>query len=186
MDRVGKDGGREYLATPPLGSWRSNLVKVSDGKIRVRATVGAAGNGQAGWLVWGDKGTSGAQLGFEGPWWYDVVRNVYPSGTLWLSVVGESMLDARLVIGRRVDVGGTYVGAKHSGPYSEVWQAWPSGGKVFLMQHTMDTVKPYDYVYWVDGWAAPLLMLNGAKVQPFAILSADGPPLELAVIASDQ
>lgn len=186
MDRVGKDGGSEYLATTPRGSWRNGRVSVSNGKVRVQASVGNAGNGKAGWLVWGDKGTSGAQSGFSGPWWYDIERNVYPSGTLWLSVVGESMLDARLVIGRRVDVGGTYVIAKRGAPYSEVWQAWPSDERVFLIQNAQTAARPYDYVYWVDGWAAPSLMLDGAYVLPFAILSADGTPLEMAVCASDQ
>ena len=186
MDRVGKDGGREYLATTPRGSWRNGRVGVSNGKVRVWAAVNNAGPGQSGWLVWGDKGTSGAQPGFGGPWWYDVARNVYPSGTLWLSVVGESMFDARLVIGRRVDVGGTYIGAKNNAPKAEIFQAWPSGGQVALMQTSFVTVKPYDYVYWVAGWAAPLLMLGGANVLPFAILSADGTPLEMAVFASDQ
>ena len=186
MDRVGKDGGSEYLTSSSRGSWREGSVSVSNGKVRVRATVGSAGNGKLGWLVWGDKGTSGAQPGFSGPWWYDLERNVYPSGTLWLSVVGASMFDARLVIGRRVDVGGTYVGAKPYAPYSEVYQAWPSGEKVFLMQNTMVTVKPYDYVYWVDGWAAPSLILDGSEVLPFAILSADGTPLEMAVCKSDR
>ena len=186
MDRIGKDGGREYMATTPLGSWRSNLVTVSDGKVRVRATVNNAGGGQAGWLVWGDKGTSGAQPGFSGPWWYDFERNVYPSGTLWLSVVGESMSDAKLVIGRRVDVGGPYVGGKIGRPWSYVWQAWPSDRGVYLMVNDRIPASPYDYVYWVDGWAAPLLMLGGANVLPFAILSADGTPLEMAVIASAQ
>ena len=186
MDRVGKDGGREYLATTPNGSWRDGRVGVSNGKVRVPASVNNAGNGQAGWLVWGDKGTSGAQPGFGGPWWYDIERNVYPSGTLWLSVVGEAMFDARLVIGRRVDVGGTYVIAKRNGLKSEVWQAWPSGGRVALIQNAQAAARPYDYVYWVDGWAAPLLMLGRANVLPFAILSADGTPLEMAVYASDK
>ena len=186
MDRVGKDGGSEYLATIPRGSWRKGRVKVSEGKVRVPATVNNAGSGQAGWLVWGDKGTSGAQPGYSGPWWYDVERNVYPSGTLWLSVVGESMFDARLVIGRRVDVGGSYIIAKRGAPYSDVWQAWPMAGKVYIIQNAQVPARPYNYVYWVDGWAAPLLMLGGANVLPFAILSADGTPLEMAVYASDQ
>ena len=185
MDRVGKDGGSEYLATTPRGSWRNGRVKVSDGKVRVPATVDNAGTGQAGWLVWGDKGTSGAQPGYEGPWWYDFARNVYPSGTLWLSVVGESMVDAKLVIGRRVDVGGPYVKGKRGRPFSDVWQAWPGVGGVYLMLNDFVIPSPYDYVYWVDGWAAPLLMLGGANVLPFAILSADGTPLEMAVFASD-
>ena len=186
MDRVGKDGGSEYLAYTPKGSWRKSQVEVSDGKVRVKAWVNNAGKGLAGWLVWGDKGTSGAQPGFEGPWWYDLVRNVYPSGTLWLSVVGESMFDAQLVIGRRVDVGGPYVGGKPCCPTSDVYQAWPSARGVLFMLKGIDIPSPYDYVYWVDGWAAPLLMLNGANVLPFAILSADGTPLEMAVFASDQ
>ena len=186
MDRVSKVERGEYLISSSRGSWRYGRISVVDGKMRVRATVNNAGPGQIGRLVWGDKGTSGAQPGFSGPWWYDLERNVYPSGTLWLSVVGKSMLDARLVIGRRVDVGGTYVGAKPSAPYSEVWQAWPLDGKVFLMQNTMNTAKPYDYVYWVDGWAAPSLILDGSEVLPFAILLADGTPLELAVCASDR
>lgn len=186
MDRVGKDGGREYLATTPRGSWRDGRVSVSNGKVRVRATVNNAGSGKLGWLVWGDKGTSGAQPGFEGPWWYDSVTNVYPSGTLWLSVVGESMFDAMLVIGRRIDVDGTYGGGKPYAPNADVFQAWPYKGKVLLMQKSVDIARPFDYVYWVDGWAAPLLMLNGANVLPFAILSADGTPLEMAVYASDQ
>ena len=186
MDRVGKAGGSEYLSTTPRGSWRDGRVEVSDGKVRVQATVNSAGAGRVGWLVWGDKGTSGAEPGFEGPWWYDSARNVYPSGTLWLSVVGESMFDAQLVIGRRVDVGGPYTGGKRSVYYSEVWQAWKSSRGVYLMLKDYTIPSPYDYVYWVDGWKAPLLMLNGANVLPFAILSADGTPLEMAVIASDQ
>lgn len=186
MDRVGKDGGSEYLTSSSRGSWREGLVSVSNGKVRVQATVNNAGTGQLGWLVWGDKGTSGAQAGFGGPWWYDSVRNVYPSGTLWLSVVGESMFDAQLVIGKRVDVGGTYGGGKPYAPKSDVYQAWPLKGKVFFMLRGIDIPSPWDYVYWVDGWAAPLLMLNGANVLPFAILSADGTPLEMAVFASDQ
>lgn len=186
MDRIGKTGGSEYLTSSSRGSWRNGRVSVSNGKIRVRATVNNAGPGQLGWLVWGDKGTSGAQHGFEGPWWYDGERNVYPSGTLWLSVVGESMFDAQLVIGRRVDVGGTYSGGKANAPFSEVWQAWPTDRGVYLMVKGFNIPSPYDYVYWVDGWVAPSLMLDGANVLPFAILSADGTPLEMAVIASDQ
>ena len=185
-DRGGKDGGSEYLTTSSRGSWRNGRVSVSNGKVRVQATVNSAGAGRAGWLVWGNKGTSGAQPGFSGPWWYDVERNVYPSGTLWLSVKGESMFDARLVIGRRVDVGGNYVGGKRGLPDSEVWQAWPSDRGVYLMLNKMVIASPYDYVYWVDGWAAPLLMLDGANVLPFAILSADGTPIEMAVFASDK
>ena len=186
MDRVGKDGGSEYLATTSRGSWRNGRVSVRDGKVRVPAVVNTASIGRTGRLVWGDKGTSGAQPGFEGPWWYDLERNVYPSGTLWLSVVGESMFDAQLVIGRRVDVGGTYIGGKPSPANAEVFQAWPSDKGVLLMLKSYEIPKPYDYVYWVDGWAAPLLMLNGANVLPFAILLADGTPLEMAVFASDQ
>lgn len=186
MDRVGKAGGSEYLSTTPRGSWRDGRVSVSNGKVRVRATVNSAGAGRYGWLVWGDKGTSGAEPGFGGPWWYDSVRNVYPSGTLWLSVRGESMFDAQLVIGRRVDVEGPYPGGKPCEPNTEVLQAWQSTRGVYLMVKGYVIPKPYDYVYWVDGWAAPLLMLGGANVLPFAILSADGTPLEMAVFASDQ
>ena len=186
MDRVGKRGSGEYLISSSRGSWRAGRTSVRDGKVRVKATVNNAGNGQNGWLVWGDKGTSGAQPGFSGPWWYDLERNVYPSGTLWLSVVGGSMFDARLVIGRRVDVGGPYTGGKPNGPYSEVWQAWPSNKGVYLMLKDMVIPSPYDYVYWVDGWAAPSLILDGSEVLPFAILSADGTPLEMAVGASDR
>lgn len=186
MDRVGKDGGSEYLASTPKGSWRKGRVSVSNGKVRVPATVGAVGQGKAGWLVWGDKGTSGAQPGHSGPWWYDFKRNVYPSGTLWLSVVGKSMFDAQLVIGRRVDVGEPYVRGKLGRPFSDVWQAWQGDGGVYLLMNDYVMPTPYDYVYWVDGWAAPLLMLNGSDVLPFAILSADGTPLEMAVFASDQ
>lgn len=186
MDRVGKDGGSEYLTSSSRGSWRDGRVSVSDGKVRVQATVNSAGAGLSGWLVWGDKGTSGAQPGFGGPLWYDLQRNVYPSGTLWLSVVGESMFDAQLVIGRRVDVRRPYTGGKRGIPPSEVWQAWLYGEGVHLMLKSNVIPEPYDYVYWVKGWAAPLLMLGGANVLPFAILSADGTPLEMAVFASDQ
>lgn len=186
MDRVRKIGRGEYLMSSSRGSWRYGRISVKNRKMRVKASVGNSGNGQNGWLVWGDKGTSGAQSGFSGPWWYDIERNVYPSGTLWLSVVGESMFDARLVIGRRVDVGGSYVIWKRGAPYSEVWQAGPIGGKVYIIQNAQAAARPYDYVYWVDGWAAPSLMLDGAYVLPFAILSADGTPLEMAVCASDQ
>lgn len=96
------------------------------------------------------------------------------------------MHDAQLVIGRRIDVGGSYIIAKRGAPYSEVWQAWPSKGRVLLIQNAGVAAEPWDYVYWVKGWAAPLLMLNGANVLPFAILSADGTPLEMAVFASDK
>lgn len=186
MDRVGKAGGSEYLTSSSRGSWRDGRVSVSNGKVRVQAYVNSAGPGWYGWLVWGDKGTSGAEKGFEGEWWYDSVRNVYPSGSLWLSVVGESMLDAQLVIGRRIDVAGPYTGGKPNAPKSDVYQAWQSKWGVYLMVTGTVIPKPYDYVYWVDGWKAPLLMLNGANVLPFAILSADGTPLEMAVFASDQ
>ena len=71
-------------------------------------------------------------------------------------------------------------------PFSDGWQAWPNTGGVYLLLNDLGVPSPYDYVYWVDGWAAPLLMLGGANVLPFAILSADGTPLEMAVFASDQ
>ena len=186
MDRVRKIGRGEYLISSSRGSWRYGRISVVNGKMRVKAAVNNAGHGQYGWLVWGDKGTSGAQKGFEGPWWYDFERNVYPSGTLWLSVVGKSMFDAQLVIGRRVDVEGPYVGGKPSPLVSDVWQAWPSDKGVFILVRAMVIPSPYDYVYWVDGWTAPSLILDGSEVLPFAILSADGTPLEMAVCASDR
>lgn len=186
MQRVSLYGGHEYITTSSVGSWCDGQVSVDDGRLRVRATVRTASLGRQGWLYWGDDGPSGGQVGFESPWWYDFTRNIYPSGTLWLSVFGESLMDAQLVIGRRVDVVGNYVIGTRNSPASRVWAAYPIGERVGLIMNEGTAPKPYDYIYWVQGWASPSVMIEASQVLPFAILSAEGEPLEMAAFAANQ
>ena len=182
--RVADGDPAEWLADGGVGGWSSPNVYVRDGEVRARARARNQTLWSYGYLVWGGSEIKGSELPTN--CWWDTQRNIYPSGSLFCSVVGSIEGEMELVVGRRVDIPGPYVIQTRAGLYRPLIAAYYNGSRVVTLWDpsagsTLPT--PYNYIYRIDGWRAPSVEGIAAVARPFFIVNADGVILEMAVLS---
>lgn len=182
--RVADGDPGEWLADSGRGGWSAGNAYVENGEVRTYARARNQSLWSDGYLVWGGKKIERSELPTN--CWWDVARNVYPSGSLFCSVVGDMETELELIIGRRIDINGEYrtqaryrygnsvVAAYYNGEYT--LSCAKGGSENFLP-------TPYNYIYRVAGWRAPSVVGLAAVALPFFIVNADGVVLEMAVLS---
>lgn len=174
----------EWLADSGSGGWSAGNVSVVDGQVRARAKARDQAQWRDGYLVWGGSRIEGSSLPTNCFW--DIKRNVYPSGSLFCSVVGSIEEEMVLVIGRRVDVTSTYKIQTRAYIGKAIAAAYDDGSTVKTIwgkNAPSPLPEPHDYIYRVIGWRAPGVVGLAAVARPFFIVNADGVVLEMGVLS---
>lgn len=179
INRVAKAREVEVIETSSVGSWSPSYVYVEDGQLRTQCWVRLAAYGRIGYIQWGKAAPS--STGFPMNGWYDTRRNIYPDGSLFLSVVGSDLESLELIVGRRVTFTIPYRVASREPTHSPAM--WCSAGSEYVAVPwpTLSVDVAQDFCYRVAGWQAPSVDLEGSIVFPYAIISPDGEWLEQAV-----
>lgn len=178
--RVADGNPGEWLADSGRGGWSAGNAYVENGEVRTYAKARDQSIWRDGYLVWGGDKIERSEL-ITNCWW-DVARNVYPSGTLFCSIRGEMAGELELVIGRRVDMPPNYLKQAHVHVGKSVVAAFYDGTRVVSAYYSPNIPTPYNYIYKVQGWRAPNVVGMAATAYPFFIVNADGVMLEMAVL----
>lgn len=178
--RVADGDPGEWLADSGNGGWSSRNAYVENGQVRTKAKARDHSLWREGYLVWGANRIVGSISSTN--CWYDVQRNVYPSGCLFCSVRGDINGELELVIGRRNDMPATYLLATRTNIGNSVVAAFNDGTRVLTAYRTSTLPTPYNYIYNVQGWKAPNVIGMAATAYPFFIVNAEGVVLEMAVL----
>lgn len=182
--RVADGDPGEWLADSGRGGWSAGNAYVENGEVRTYARARDQALWRDGYLVWGGNRIVNSLLPTN--CWWDVARNIYPSGSLFCSVVGNIEEELELVIGRRVDVPGPYLTHGRYPFGNSVVAAYYNGTNTISMWKgsAADFLPtPYDYIYVVGGWRAPSVVGLAAVALPFFIVNAEGVVLEMAVLS---
>lgn len=178
--RVADGDPGEWLADSGRGGWSAGNAYVKNGQVRTYARARDQSMWRDGYLVWGGDEIVGSIIPTN--CWYDVQRNVYPSGCLFCSVRGDIDGELELVIGRRNDMPATYRLSTITNIGNSVVAAYNDGTRVTTAYSTRPLPRPYNYIYNVQGWQAPNVIGMAATAYPFFIVNAEGVVLEMAVL----
>lgn len=178
--RVADGGIGGWLADSGHGGWSAQNAYMQDGEVRTLAKARDEDRWREGYLVWGGNSIIGSLMPTN--CWYDVQRNVYPTGSLFCSVRGEVGGELELIIGRRYNMPQYYRRTTYTNIGKSVVAAFYDGTRVNTAFNTLTLPEPYDYVYRVIGWRAPSVLGIAAMAYPFFIVNADGVMLEMAVL----
>ena len=182
--RVADGDPGEWLANSGSGGWAANNVSVVDGQVRAKAKARDQVLWRDGYLVWGLNRIYNSVLPTN--CWWDYSRNIYPSGSLFCSVVGNIEEELELIVGRRVDETVGYVIQTRAAIRKSVVGAYNNGSSVLTIwdgSTGANLPTPYNYIYHVNGWRAPSVVGLAAVARPFFIVNADGVVLEMAVLS---
>lgn len=166
--------GNVDLVDARVGAWSASGVSVVDGNVACLLRAINAATGVDLRQPWGERFRGAG--GWDNVYVFDRTFNVYPSGCRFVSIVGESTDLALLKIGRRVDYVGMGV-QRTRWETSARWFGVQSDGAYIwrvLQQLNMGSIA-----YRIDGWAPPRLVMSNGLVLSWAIIGADGVPIEM-------
>lgn len=168
-----RDGSRALVSSGG-GAWAWSGVSVEDSNVACLLRARNAAQGGDLRQPWG--GAFRGYGGFETAYVIDRVLNIYPSGSRFVSIVGENFDSARLVIGRRKNfMGGGYQSADVGS--GARWWGVSSGGQ--YIWHQREQLDLADVAYRIVGWAPPQLVVSDGLILGYAIIRADGVPIEM-------
>lgn len=151
------------------GAWSSEWTLLRDGLVYSSISYLKEGRVVTDELGWGKK--------FPGEGFdqtlavIDYVPNFYPSGSVFVSVVGESVESSVLVIGRRVDIGSPLHVLVKGGDEQRLWGVRWDGDYVWR-----DSLEPppHDAAYYIDGWKPPLVVMDEGEAFSWMVIGGDG------------
>ena len=114
--------------------------------------------------------------GFETYYVFDSRFNRYPRGCRFVSVIGDTDSLAVLAIGRRVDFVGTGVQRTRADSAARWWGVTNNGRYIW---NVLQQLNMGEIAYRINGWAPPRLVMSKGLVLAWAIIGADGVPLEM-------
>lgn len=161
--------GDSHSTDSYVGAWSSPWVVCHDGLIYSSIAYLSEGRVVMDELGWGKQ--------FPGEGFdltqavIDYVPNFYPSGSVFVSVVGESVESSVLVIGRRVDIGRPLHVLVKGGDEQRLWGVRQDGDYVWR-----DSLEPppHDAAYFIDGWQSPLVVMEEGEAFSWMVIGRDG------------
>lgn len=156
------------------GAWSASGVKVVNGKVTCLLRSPNATQGRDYKQPWGESFMG--QTGFRPLYVYDRPLNIYPMGVRFVSVVGNGAELATLKIGRRVNFVGSYFRGTTIQSDARWWGVQITGRYIHWSNKN---VNMEDVAYSIGGWAPPRLVLPDGLVLAWAVIRADGVPIEM-------
>lgn len=162
------------LVDAGVGAWSASGVSIEDENVTCLLRANGVTYGFDFRQPWG-RAFRGAG-GFETYYVFDRTFNVYPRGCRFVSVIGDADSLAVLVIGRRVDFVGAGVQRTRANSAARWWGVLSNGRYIW---HVLQQLNVGEIAYRIDGWAPPRLVMSNGLVLAWAIIGADGVPIEM-------
>lgn len=180
--RVAVGGQAEELYTRNGGTWSLEYVRTSRDNITTSIWIRNAALGTERSQPWG------ASWQFI-PGWNtthvaDIVENVYPSGCMFLSVVGRGLNNADLVIGVREDWNGSVRQSTKAGSNQRLFAGVLTNNGVYYVYPTVPMPNAASRFYTINGWQPPAWSIDENIIFAWAIIGEDGIIYEMAVAPS--
>lgn len=180
--RVADGGNAEELYTRNGGTWSLEYVQTTRNNITTSIWIRDAALGSERRQPWGTGW-------LYNPGWNtthvaDRVENVYPSGCMFLSVVGRGLNDADLVVGVREDWKGAVFAATRAGSNQRLFAGVLTSNRVGYVYPTNPMPNAASRLYTINGWQPPAWSIGENMIFAWAIIGADGIIYEMAVAPS--
>lgn len=166
--------GNVDLVDARVGAWSASGVTIEDDNVTCLLRGNGASFGYDFRQPWGKAFQS--SIGFYNAYIFDRTFNVYPKGCRFVSVTGSASELAVLTIGRRVDFVGTGSQRTVANSGARWWGVMSNGNYIW---NTLTQLNMEEIAYRIDGWAPPKLVMPNGLVLAWAIIGADGVPIEM-------
>ena len=166
--------GNVDLVDARVGAWSASGVTIEDDNVTCLLRANGVVYGYDFRQPWGEAFRYAD--GLVNVYIFDSGFNVYPKGCRFISVTGRASELAVLTIGRRVD----FVGAGSQRTFAQSnarW--WGVMGTGRYIWKRLQGLNMGEIAYRIDGWAPPKLVMSNGLVLAWAIIGADGVPIEM-------
>lgn len=162
------------LVDARVGAWSASGVTIEDDNVTCLLRANGVVHGYDFRQPWGKAFKSADCL--YNVYIFDRTFNIYPKGCRFVSVTGSAGDLAVLTIGRRVDFVGT--GRQRTAAKSNArwWGVREDGTYIW---NTSQQLNMGEIAYRIVGWAPPKLVMSNGLVLAWAIIGADGVPIEM-------